>query len=231
MLPWNCVTNIYIFVSICFRTFQMTAAYLFYPNNTVIQITASISYPIADLPPKRKVLWDWGIQMNYMMPYDPASFYNVPIWPVEERFNVRNRRFSEVVRKYMDSFNSTDSFPEWMDAIGNRHIFDFTAGELYRAIERLIESYGYHSSCLFQSVCDLAKHPFEVEQRHLIIDLIAFILTPSWHLGFHPSEDEQRKAYEAAEKSGIRGLDCKKLYPICRKSLLDVITYVIFDNN
>ncbi|XP_017477299.1 PREDICTED: uncharacterized protein LOC108367216 [Rhagoletis zephyria] len=203
------------------NTLRSTTAFLLFPNNTVLQIIASISIPIADLPPKRKVFWDWGLQMNHVMPYDAASFYNVPIWSTMKRDaeNVGSRRV-----------NDNQTFTAWIDALGNRHIFDFTAGELYRSIERLIESYGYHSSCLLQSVCDLAKHPFDVEQQHLIADLITFILTPSWHMGFVVSEDNQRRAYETAEQSGTRRLNCKRLFPACKKNLLQVITYVIFEN-
>ncbi|XP_067619953.1 uncharacterized protein [Eurosta solidaginis] len=232
MLSQHFVIHIHIFISACFSFFHISTTYLLFSNNTVLQLTASISVPVVDLAPNRKINWDWGLQMNYNLPYNLASFYNVPIWPKNKR-NIENehaRRFDRGSAKYWENFGSNETVTTSTDD-GSRHRFDFTAGELYRSLERLLESHSYHSSCLLQSVCELAKHPFDIKHNHVITELITFTLTPSWHLGFSASEELQGAVYEVAEKSGTLGLNCKMLYPFCNKSLLELITHVIFDND
>ncbi|XP_012162756.1 uncharacterized protein LOC101455721 [Ceratitis capitata] len=232
MLPGYFVNNVCSLAIVWLRIIDLAASYLLYPNGTttVLQITASISVPIAHLPPKRSILWDWGIQMNYELPFFLESFYNVPIWPTDRSNGGRLRRFTEAYQNYFEPLQNNKTLKNWLDETKNRHIFDFTAGELYRALERLIKSHGYHPSCLLQSVCELAKYPFDANHRHIITDILTFLLTPSWHLGFDASEHSQRRAYEAAEKFGIHGRNCKKVYENCRKSWLRDITHVIFDN-
>ncbi|XP_028899566.1 uncharacterized protein LOC105217753 isoform X2 [Zeugodacus cucurbitae] len=196
-------------------------------------LTVSISYPIIDLSLHRTVLFDWGFQMNYDFPFSPTSFYNAPIWKLEKR-DVHNnndtRSFDKANFNDFEAMEYVGAFKNWLVPSKDKHFFDFTAGELYNALENVIASYGFHSSCLLQSVCDIAKYPFDAEERHLIRDLLTFILTPSLHSGFAASEDVQRKAYETAEWSGMRGLNCRRLYPACRRNFLRIISKVIFDN-
>ncbi|XP_029409133.2 uncharacterized protein LOC115066652 [Bactrocera dorsalis] len=236
MLSRYFVIKIYTFSSFFFKSFHIAATYLLHPNNSWLQITGSISYPIIGLPMHRSFYFDWGFQMNYDFPYNLASFYNAPIWKLEKR-DVNNDRsrdprdFSKLNFHGVETLEYHGLFKNWLDASKDRHFFDFTAGELYNALESLIESYGYHRSCLLQSVCDIAQYPFGAEEQHVLQDLITFLLTPSWHLGFVASEEAQRKAYETAEWSGTHGLNCRRLYPACRRNFLRTITKVILDNS
>ncbi|XP_018801168.1 PREDICTED: uncharacterized protein LOC108976496 [Bactrocera latifrons] len=226
MLSRYFVIKSYTFASFFFKSFHIAATYLLYPNNSWLQVTGSISYPIIGLPMHRTLFFDWGYQMNYDFPYNLSSFYNAPIWRLEKR-DVNNDRVRDFNKLNLNEVR----FKNWLDTSKDRHFFDFTAGELYNALESLLESYGYHRSCLLQSVCDIARYPFGAKEQHVLRDLITFVLTPSWHLGFVASEDAQRKAYETAEWSGTRGLNCRRLYPACRRNFLHTITKVIPDNS
>lgn len=74
----------------------------------------SVSVPITDLPPDRKVSFDWGIQMNYDMPFNVSSFYMVPIW-------------------------ATNGSRSLLINSPRVHKYDFTARELYEGLENMLE--------------------------------------------------------------------------------------------
>lgn len=135
---------------------------LFFPGASVYQITAALSVPIV-LPP-RKIFWDWGLQVNYALPSNPASFYAAAIW--EDQFARRDRRhLHNETQKYMP-----------VD-LKDMHPNDLTAGELYESIENMLMRYGFDETCLLRSVCELARHPFHDDEQNMLTALLTFTLT------------------------------------------------------
>ncbi|XP_023290881.2 uncharacterized protein LOC111674497 [Lucilia cuprina] len=176
---------------------------LLYPQYTVIQLVGSISVPIADLPPNRKVYFDWGLQMNYDMPFNVSSFYSVPIWPTS---GSRNLIFSS--------------------RAVNKH--DFTAKNLYDGLENLLEEYGYDRSCLKQSICELSKYPFDESFANVVTDMVKFFLTPSIHQGFSADEKYEETVYSLAENEGFMGKNCQQIYSECIESPFSLLTTTYF---
>lgn len=88
-----------------------------------LQITAAVSVPL-ELSHDRKFFCDWGFQQNYNLPWNSSNFYNIPIWPGLKDGKVRSRRdlFEDIESKYGVGKNGI-------------HPSDFTAGELYEALE------------------------------------------------------------------------------------------------
>ena len=80
----------------------------------------SVSVPVVDLPPDRKVFFDWGLQMNYDMPFNVSSFYMVPIWAT----------------------NGTARMSNWHFLTDAVHRNDFTAKQLYEGLENMLERLG-----------------------------------------------------------------------------------------
>ena len=80
----------------------------------------SVSVPVVDLPPDRKVFFDWGLQMNYDMPFNVSSFYMVPIWAT----------------------NGTARMSKWHFLTDAVHRNDFTAKQLYEGLENMLERLG-----------------------------------------------------------------------------------------
>lgn len=115
-----------------------------------LQLTVLVSAPVEN--PFRKIYWDWGIQINYDMPFSPKNFINVPIWPNkwEDEFEGESRRRRELLGDHEAQGNLT----WWQIAErygGNdlhKHPSDFTAGELYYALENRLIRYEQHERCL-----------------------------------------------------------------------------------
>ncbi|TDG52207.1 hypothetical protein AWZ03_001488 [Drosophila navojoa] len=211
---WNSIL-VSISIVVCFIT-GACGLFLF-PPISVLQLTSSMSVPI-DLP-NRRVFMDLGFQMNYNLPFDLLSFYNPTIWP--NAYERRRRR---------ESYNFTSAANEVVVAESGIHPKDFTAGELYAGIERLLPDYGFHRSCLLRSVCELALHPMADDHgysQNLFVQIINFVLTPSQHDGFGPNEKQYRYRYERAEKLGFMGGDCQKAYPKCELDLLSIMTKLV----
>ncbi|KAH8359135.1 hypothetical protein KR093_004495 [Drosophila rubida] len=203
-------TTLVVFIVLSVILTTGTTGFLLFPTSTVLQLTSSMSVPI-DIA-NRKVFMDLGFQMNYNLPFDPASFYNPTIWS-----NALERR-----KRHTDGFSGT--VRELLEAENGIHPSDFTAGELYAGLELRLEENGFHRSCLLRSVCELALHPLADDHSYsfnLIVKILTFLLTPSQHEGFGPSEKLYQHRYERAEKIGFMGGDCQKAYPKCE---LDVIT-------
>ncbi|XP_013110044.2 uncharacterized protein LOC106088882 [Stomoxys calcitrans] len=157
------------------------------------------------------------------MPYQLSSFYNIPIWPgkhspINRKRSLPSHPWPEPKHwKALAHYNATFS--------GGMHPSDFSAGELYQSLEDLLLSYGFDETCLLRSVCELARHPFdEAEHHNILTHIITFILTPSQHEGFAPSETLYQETYEEAERSGFLGEDCAYLYPKCSVDLLSLLT-------
>ncbi|XP_017874370.1 PREDICTED: uncharacterized protein LOC108621507 [Drosophila arizonae] len=185
---------------------------LFFPAASVYQITAALSVPVV-LPP-RKIFWDWGVQVNYELPSNPAKFYAAQIW--EDQFARRAKRhLHNETQKYMPA------------AWTNMHPNDLTAGELYESIENMLVRYGFDETCLLRSVCELARHPFHDNEQNMLTALLTFTLTPSLHAAFAPSETIYRQIYEHAEQQGFLGADCAQLYAQCPVDFLSAISKLI----
>lgn len=72
--------------------------------------------PITDLPSERKVFFDWGLQMNYDMPFNVSSFYNVPIWPSSQKRILKRQIAADLLDEH-----------------------DYTTKELYNGLENTLE--------------------------------------------------------------------------------------------
>jgi len=139
---------------------------LLYPASTTLQITSSISIP-ADLNTRTKVFVDMGFQMNYNLPATVSAFYNSTIWADElarrQKRQLDNRLDANLQQEYLEDLT---------------HPSDFTAGQLYKGLERMLETYGFHRSCLLRSVCELALHPFAEDHFYgMVTQVITFLLT------------------------------------------------------
>ncbi|XP_075144907.1 uncharacterized protein LOC142219975 [Haematobia irritans] len=130
---------------------KMTSGTLLYPESTAMQLTGSVSIPITPLPLKRRAYFDWGLQMNYNMPFNLSSFYMAPIWV---------SRYNEISKR---------------EILYN----DFTPMEFYESMEKINFSYGFHKTCWKRSICELARHPFDAAHGNWLTDLITFVMTPS----------------------------------------------------
>lgn len=145
-------------------------------NAIISKLIGSVSIPIADLSKDRKVFFDWGLQMNYDMPYNISSAYASPIWPT----------------KGLRGFSQNP---------GAVHAHDFTAEDLYNGLAKMLSryvrmwykepfdcccliktnfltssSYGYDRSCLNRSVCELFQTPFDGAYGNVVTDVINFLL-------------------------------------------------------
>ncbi|ALC47291.1 CG13613 [Drosophila busckii] len=180
--------------------------YLLFPASTVLQLTSSMSVPM-DLP-KRVVFMDLGFQMNYNLPFELASFYNPAIWA-----NAYERRHKR------QSLNYTAATTNWQPN-------DYTAGELYAALEQQLQDYGFHSSCLLRCVCELALHPF-ADNQSLLVQIINLLLTPSQHEGFAAHEHAAQQRFEQAERLGFMGGDCQRAYAKCELDILGFISRLV----
>uniref|UniRef100_A0A1A9ZCJ0 Uncharacterized protein n=1 Tax=Glossina pallidipes TaxID=7398 RepID=A0A1A9ZCJ0_GLOPL len=158
----------------------------------------SVSIPISGLPMNHKVFFDWGFQMNYQMPFNLSEFYMVPIWSTVGS-NVQKRHV--------------------------RYRTDFTAKELYEGLKDLLESYGFHKSCLARSMCELARRPFDDSYKNILTDILTFLLTPSLHEEHFLAANTENSIYNQAELiSSGTGHSCSFLYQNCTIDLLSLIS-------
>lgn len=104
-------------------------------------MTYLLSVPI-ELP-NRKMYWDWGMQMNFDLPYNIDKFINVPIWP--GKFGDRKRRnLIELPHQSRGNYTWSDIADKYNDVASNdsgKHYSDFTAGEFYYALENILTRY------------------------------------------------------------------------------------------
>ncbi|KAH8384168.1 hypothetical protein KR009_012337 [Drosophila setifemur] len=195
---------------------------LLWPASSNLGLTLSISHPIAELYPERRILIDWCFAISYNYPYNVTEFYSIPIWPGFANYKAKR----EVTQLELtdDSFYTKYGH----DTATGRHPKDFSAAELYSFLEDNLAGYGFHETCLLRSVCELAQHPFDDNHQHILSDIVTFVLSPSLHDGFQEHEHVYRKAYELAEQDGFLGKDCLRLYSHCQHDLLQMISQVIF---
>ncbi|KAH8385919.1 hypothetical protein KR200_006761 [Drosophila serrata] len=193
---------------------------LLYPASTVLQLTSSVSIPV-DLPTRTKVFVDMGFQMNYNLPATVSAFYNASIWADE----LARRQKRQLEDNGLDGNQQQQKQLEMEDGI---HPGDFTAGQLYLGLEHMLETYGFHRTCLLRSVCELALHPFAKDHFYgMVTQVITFLLTPSQHEGFAEDEQLYRDQYERAEQIGFFGGQCHLSYPSCRIDIINLATRLV----
>lgn len=139
--------------------------YSFQSCSPYFQLTSSVSVPIAEFYPERRILIDWCFAVSYDLPNNLTSFYSIPIWP-----GFANYQTKREIPHNEPSFYAKYGY----NALTQTHPKDFSAGELYAAMEDALGSYGFHDTCLLRSVCELARHPFDGE--HLLSDIFTFVL-------------------------------------------------------
>ncbi|XP_022211451.2 uncharacterized protein LOC111066846 [Drosophila obscura] len=196
---------------------------LLWPSSSNLGLTLSVSTPIAELYPERRILIDWCFAISYNYPYKLSEFYSIPIWPGFANNNVKRAvpQLEQTDANFYTKYGHDA-------ASGGIHPKDFSAAELYAFLEDTLAGYGYHETCLLRSVCELAQHPFDGSHQHMLTDFVTFVLSPSLHAGFRDEETVYRRAYELAEQDGLLGRDCQQLYAQCKHDILQHISQVIF---
>ncbi|KAH8294179.1 hypothetical protein KR054_009221 [Drosophila jambulina] len=198
---------------------------LLYPASTVLQLTSSISIPL-DLPTRTKVFVDLGFQMNYNLPYTVSAFYNAPIWADE--LARRGKRHLKDNGLEAIQHQQQQQRKNQLELEDGMYPGDFTAGQLYSGLENMLETYGFHRTCLLRSVCELALHPFAQDHYYgMVTQVITFLLTPSQHEGFAEDEEHYRKQYERAEQIGFFGGQCHLSYPSCEIDIINLVTRLV----
>jgi len=206
---------------------------LMFPQYTVLQIVAAVSWPIVD--PDRKAFVNVGFQFNYNMPYTASSFYNPMYWARDLSVDAQPQNDTETHDNDNDIKNVTkrnivdaDTFDKTKYPSELNNDMDISAGELYKSLETMLVDAGYHKTCLLKSVCEVSRHPFHIEDGHedLLAEILQFLLTPSIHQGFGKNENYMKERYEAAEDIGHIGGDCEMVYSDCTTSLIDNLSYL-----
>lgn len=104
-------------------------------NNPLFQLVPSISVPVfLPFAPERRILMDWCLQMSFELPRNTS---NTLIWPVEGR---QTDQHPSEQRRDIDfsKYQGQESLSEVSVSSIQMHPYDWTAGELYFAIEQLL---------------------------------------------------------------------------------------------
>ncbi|XP_017873065.1 PREDICTED: uncharacterized protein LOC108620644 [Drosophila arizonae] len=198
---------------------------LLYPASSSLGLTSSVSVPVTEFYPERRILVDWCFAISYNLPFNLSSFYSIPIWPGFANYHTKR----EVPRTLPNELQLYEKYG--YNALTQIHPKDLSAGQLYSSIEDALASYGLHETCLLRTVCELARHPFDDEYPHILSDILTFVFSPSQHQGFLESEHVYRQVYEQAELDGFLGKDCAHIYRHCKHDILKSISNVVFHNN
>ncbi|XP_062560494.1 uncharacterized protein LOC134224869 [Armigeres subalbatus] len=189
---------------------------LLFPSLSTLQLSICTSSGTPLFIPKkpypfRRMGINIGFQLNYNLPYRLMDFYKFPTW-ARAMVDIAKGRFlpteivtARAVRKRRS----------------NRQL---SAGDVYTALEEILQLSGYDEDCVVKSVCELAHSPFHNLEEDLYADILHFFLTPSDHQAFGVHERKVKNKYEVAEKMGKTGADCNILYPKCRNSFLEDIS-------
>ncbi|XP_058817255.1 uncharacterized protein LOC131680557 [Topomyia yanbarensis] len=195
---------------------------LLFPSLSTMQLSLCVSsggplFTPKKVYPYRRLGVNLGFQVNYNLPYRLQDFYKYPNWAramvdiIKGRVMPTEVVTSRAVRKRRS----------------NRHL---SAGDMYRAMDELLQFSGYEEDCLIKSVCDLAHSPFHDIKNDFYAEILHFLLTPSEHQSFEMHENMMKHKYETAERLGREGADCDLLYPKCRVSFLSTITDYVDEN-
>ncbi|KAG4065106.1 hypothetical protein HA402_007503 [Bradysia odoriphaga] len=204
------------------------------------KIVAAVSWPIVD--PDRKAFVNIGFQFNYNMPFAPSSFYDPMYWrnlgrSTKTELSVDTKatkngtethgtdEVKNVTKRYVADIDTYDR-TKYQGELHNQ--LDISAGELYKSVETMLVEAGYDKTCLLKSICDVARHPFHIDDGHedLLAEILQFILTPSMHQGFGRNEHYLKERYDAAEDIGRIGGDCGVVYSDCTTSFIDNLSYL-----
>ncbi|XP_062557258.1 uncharacterized protein LOC134222131 [Armigeres subalbatus] len=197
--------------------------YLLYPHFSSLQFAVGTSSILPLYVPKKKypirqLGMSFGFGVWYKLPYRLKDFYSFPTWARVMVDVVKGRYFpSEVI-----TARSTRR---------THFLRPLSAGDVYIAIEGLLEFSGYGKDCFIKSVCELAHSPFYDLEEDLYAEIIHFLLTPSEHQAFDLHERKMQHKYESAERFGKMGADCNIIFPNCRRSFLMNISDFLEDNN
>ncbi|XP_058061695.1 uncharacterized protein LOC131212000 [Anopheles bellator] len=188
---------------------------LLFPGLTTLQVTmctatnGRLFMPPTKTYPVRRLGINLGFQVNYVLPFRLLEFYKPTHW-ARAFLGVVQGKFQPttvvMAREFKRSVTHSSS--------------DLTAGQLYRAVEELMDATQFGTDCLAKSVCELAHSPFHRNQEDLLEEAVHFLLTPSVHRSFGEAEYHDRAKYEMAENLGTSGADCDLIYSSCPKSLL-----------
>ncbi|XP_062557250.1 uncharacterized protein LOC134222123 [Armigeres subalbatus] len=196
--------------------------FLMFPSSSVLQFSmATVTSGPLFFPkkkyPARRLGMNLGFQANYPLPYRLQDFYKFPTW-ARALVDVAKGRFlpTEIVTARAIRRRSTPR--------------PLSAGDVYTALEEILDFSGYDKDCVLKSVCELSHSPFDDLEGDLYAEIIHFFLTPSEHQAFHVSERRMKQKYELAERFGKMGADCTMMYPKCRRSFLMDISEFIDDN-
>ncbi|KRF99785.1 uncharacterized protein Dwil_GK28157 [Drosophila willistoni] len=214
----------WISISIILLTiFCHTCRSLLWPASSNLGLTFSVSVPVSEFYPERRILTDWCFAVSYTYPSNLTSFYSIPIWPGFANYHAKRElpRLDHTEENFYTKYGH--------DLLSGLHPKDFSAGQLYGFLEDTLMDYGFHDTCLLRSVCELARHPFDDNHRHMFSDIITFVLSPTQHEGFLPTEHVYQKVYEQAESDGFLGKNCQQLYSMCRHDILTLISKVLVD--
>ncbi|XP_062557251.1 uncharacterized protein LOC134222124 [Armigeres subalbatus] len=195
---------------------------LIYPSLSVLQFSMATATSGDFFVPRKKYAVrrlgiNLGFQANYNLPYRLQDFYKFPTWA---------RAMVDVVKgRYLPTQVVTAR------AVRKRStVRPLSAGDIYTALEDILEFSGYDKDCLLKSVCELSHSPFHDLEEDLYAEIVHFFLTPSEHQAFDVSERKMKRKYELAERFGKMGADCTMMYPECRRSFLMDISDFIDDN-
>ncbi|XP_021707799.1 uncharacterized protein LOC5563961 [Aedes aegypti] len=196
--------------------------YLLFPSLSTMQLSICTSSGTPFFVPKKKYPFrrlgvNIGFQVNYNLPYRLKDFYSFPTWA---------RSMVDIVKgRYMPTEVVTARATRKRRS--SRHL---SAGDVYTAIEEVLQLAGYDKDCVIKSVCELSHSPFHNLEEDLYTEVLHFLLTPSEHQAFGDHERKMKLKYEMAEKYGRMGADCSLMYPTCRKSFLTDISGFLDDN-
>lgn len=114
--------------------------------------------------PFRRLGVNIGFQVNYNLPYRLKDFYSFPTWA---------RSMVDIVKgRYMPTEVVTARATRKRRS--SRHL---SAGDVYTAIEEVLQLAGYDKDCVIKSVCELSHSPFHNLEEDLYTEVLHFLLT------------------------------------------------------
>uniref|UniRef100_A0A336MBM8 CSON013193 protein n=1 Tax=Culicoides sonorensis TaxID=179676 RepID=A0A336MBM8_CULSO len=202
------------------RALQYTNTYLLFPKNPILQLSMAV-VSLVESPDlnNRKVQVNSGWQTNFDLPSSVSVFtnpVNFPGWykkrSIDENHEIIRKKRKAVYEKYLN---------------GTRIVHDIPAGALYNSFRDMLPMYGFHEECLERSICEMAKHPIHRHEDDVLSEALHILLTPSEHQAFDDNELHDKDYYEKIENLGKHGVDCKKLFYLCKETPLAHLTELI----
>lgn len=114
--------------------------------------------------PFRRLGVNIGIQFNFNLPYRLSDFYKLPYW---------SRALTDIVKgRYLPTEVTTARA-----ARKRRSAKQLSAGDIYVALEEVLQLNGYDEDCVVKSVCELAHSPFHNVDEDFYAEILQFLLT------------------------------------------------------